>query len=143
MKLTKLQRQHLVKIGRGHKEILAMYLFGSQAKGGVAGPLSDVDIGLLIDPECSGLARERLQQRLFQEFSLATDTDFVDVIDLSTASVLLRYRILFEGEQLLDKQKIVTQQLIFKAMRDYEDFRPHLETQQHLIVEKINQYVTI
>ena len=48
VKLTKLQRQQIIRSLKANKNIVAVYLFGSQAKGGKPGRLSDVDLGIFL-----------------------------------------------------------------------------------------------
>ncbi len=142
VKLTKLQRQQIIRSLKANKNIVAVYLFGSQAKGGKPGRLSDVDLGIFLSPTYSQKKHTKFLLGLFDELHQILKMPHIDLVNLKNAPTLLRYRILFEGEQLFDKKPSLTQELIFRAMQDYEDFRPHLETQEYLILKKISSYVT-
>lgn len=72
----------------------ALYLFGSTAKG-EAGPASDVDIAVMTRPPLAPLQRVNLAADL--GVRLGCD---VDVIDLATASTVLRSQVISTGRRL-------------------------------------------
>jgi predicted nucleotidyltransferase len=82
------------KIKGSIPNLMAVYIFGSVAEG-IAGPESDLDLAVLaggkLDP--------------FELFSLAGDISLVshcpvDLVDLRSASTVMRYRIITSGEAL-------------------------------------------
>jgi predicted nucleotidyltransferase len=90
-------------------DVLVAYLFGSRARGG-GGPLSDVDVAVLLDRahEPVGEAAEggraaaaqrelELRARLAQHVGSAE----VDLVALNDAPVALGYRVLSEGRVVL------------------------------------------
>ena len=72
------------------------YLYGSQARGD-AGPLSDVDIAVLFQPEVSQPERSDRLLRLIGEFMSIFKRSDVFVADLASASPLLRHRVNRDG----------------------------------------------
>jgi predicted nucleotidyltransferase len=81
----------LAEVFRDDVQVAAVYLFGSFARG-TEGPLSDVDIAILLEP---GIDRARLAALTlrYTEAVLATlGTDEVSVVMLDTAPLPLRYR---------------------------------------------------
>lgn len=107
--------------------VVAGMLFGSQASG-TAGPLSDVDVAVWLDPE---LPRERLAA-LRSELTLAVvealGTDEVDVVVLNGAPPLLRHRALSGGTRLFDRDPRARVRLETAALLDYFDTAPLRET---------------
>ena len=69
-------------------EILAAYLIGSQARGS-AGPLSDVDLAILHDPELDPAQRLELRLAIAAAAGAALATTEVDVVLLNAAPPLL------------------------------------------------------
>lgn len=103
--------------------VVAGMLFGSQAAG-AAGPLSDVDIAVWLDPE---LPREKLSS-LRSELALAAiealGTDEVDVVVLNEAPPLLRHRAMKGATRLFDRDPRARVRLETAALLDYFDTAP-------------------
>lgn len=139
MHLTARQREQITNLLKRHKEIMAAYLFGSQTHG-ITGPLSDVDIGLIFRHRLTKKQDMKLLTIIHYELALLLKTSFIDLINLADVPVLLRYRAIFKGQLLFSKDRRVVNQFIFRTVQEFEDFRPHLETQAQLIVKKIATY---
>ena len=78
--------------------IVALYLFGSQARGD-AGPDADFDLALLTETKLDATLRWSLQEELA---TLAHRN--VDLVDLRRASTVMRVQVLRDGILLLDAQ---------------------------------------
>jgi predicted nucleotidyltransferase len=78
-------------------ELLAVYLFGSQAQG-TAGPESDLDMAVLM----AGGADPVLLWQLSGELADIAGCS-VDLIDLRAASTVMQYQILTRGQRLWAK----------------------------------------
>lgn len=118
----KLQRLQSL-ISESYGEVGMVYLFGSHARG-EAGPLSDIDLGILY--------RERLRPTLQRELSLMSDVSLIfgdraKVTILNGAPPTLLYRVISEGIILYASDRDGRVRLETKALSEYLDFRPLLE----------------
>lgn len=141
MRLTATQKKRIATYLQKHPQIVAAYLFGSQATG-KTGPLSDVDIGILMDASLAPSVREKLIIEIFHELALDLHTDHIDLIDMLTAPVLLQHRIVTRGKRLFAKDRILANKFTIRVIQTFEDFLPHLQTQTRFIKRKIATYVT-
>ncbi|HWB68454.1 MAG TPA: nucleotidyltransferase domain-containing protein [Solirubrobacterales bacterium] len=99
--------------------VAAVFLSGSQARGS-AGPLSDVDLAVLMEPG----APASLRLKLASLAGAALGTGEVDVIALNGASPLLRHRVARDGRLLLDRDPAARIAFKAEALRDYLDTAP-------------------
>jgi predicted nucleotidyltransferase len=107
-------------------EVVAIYLFGSFARG-EEGPLSDIDIALLLRP---GMAREQMSDLSLEALAQANrllGTDEVGFVLLNEAPLTLRYRVVSEGQVLVDNDPSL--RLAFEVHTEdlYMDFKPLLD----------------
>lgn len=102
-------------------ELVAAYLYGSQARG-TARPGSDVDLGILLDarpaPTLKGVARD-LEGSL--EAALRRP---VQAVVLNTASPDLIHRVLRDGIILLDRDRAARLRFEVQARNEYFDMEP-------------------
>lgn len=113
-------RAALREIVDAEPAIVAAYLFGSLAHD-AAGPLSDVDIALLI--------RNREERRVVCERAMDAlcrrlHTSRVDVVSLADAPAPLRYRIVRQGALVVCRDPAVLQRFVTETVLDYLDFKP-------------------
>ena len=80
--------------------LLAIYLFGSRARS-EAGAASDTDVAVLRDLPLDNVDRWRVQERLAQR--LHTD---VDLVDLRSASTVLRLQVVARGRVLFEADPV-------------------------------------
>jgi len=132
MQLTDAQKQAIADLLEKEPQIVAAYLFGSQANGR-AGLLSDIDLGVIFLSSVSENRRDALLRTLFAKLSIELKTDAIDLLDLRRASVLLRYRATFNSALLFTKDRVLTNRLAFESLQAYEDFKPYLAVQQRFI----------
>lgn len=119
-------RERLVSaLDRDH--VVAAMLFGSQASG-QAGPLSDVDLAVWLDPHLSRAQRSALRAELSLAAVEALGTDEVDVVVLNQAPPLLRHRALKGGLRLFERDPRARVRLETAALLDYFDTAPLRET---------------
>ncbi len=95
-KLPSELKKQLRKIG-----VIAVYLFGSRAKGKI-GALSDYDIGILLKNNVPDKKFFNIKLKLIQDFSLFFKTMKIDVVILNKATTLLATNIINEGCLLFD-----------------------------------------
>lgn len=103
--------------------ILAAFLFGSAACA-KAGPLSDVDVALLLDTSVPEPAYPDVRVELGLKLSKALGKE-CDVVVLNEAPPFLRYEVLSSGSCLLDRNPAATKSFTAKSILDYLDFLPH------------------
>jgi predicted nucleotidyltransferase len=116
------ERERLARaLDRDH--VVAGMLFGSQA-GGRAGPLSDVDIAVWLDPAFARERRAALRGELSLAAREALGTDEVDVVILNEAPPLLRHRALTGATRLFERDPRARVRLETKALLDYFDTAP-------------------
>ncbi len=105
---------------RGETAVVAAYLFGSVARGD-AGPMSDVDVGLLLaDAADAQEVSDRVADRLCRRLGL----DAVDVIPLGHASPSLRYRAVRDGKVVVCRDRAAHERLVVRGVLEYLDFKP-------------------
>jgi predicted nucleotidyltransferase len=99
--------------------VAVAYLFGSVAEGR-AGPLSDVDVGVLFRASADGGAEGRLLDRLVE----ALGTEKVDLVLLAHAPIPLRFRAVREGRVLLSRDAVMRERFEVDSVMRYLDFKP-------------------
>jgi len=92
----------LEQLFTAHDVVLA-YLFGSQAEG-KAGPLSDVDIAVLLGPEVDREQWFQAQLDLIGELMSLFHRNDVDVVILNEATPLLAYQVVRYGQVIYEDE---------------------------------------
>jgi predicted nucleotidyltransferase len=98
------------------RDVQLLVLHGSRARG-EAGPRSDWDLGYLADP-CADLGA------LAVAITSTLRSDRVDLVDLATASALLRYRTARDGILLLEREPNTFLRFRLEATRFWCDVEP-------------------
>lgn len=117
--------------------VIAAWLFGSVASG-AAGPLSDVDVGLLINR--TTLDSADIAGRVTDALCRSLRTPRVDVVVLADAPIPLRYRIVGSGVPVVGRDEAALERFIVESVLHYLDFKPLrdrlFEIQRRAIVGK-------
>jgi predicted nucleotidyltransferase len=103
------------------EEVVSASLFGSQAVGR-AGPLSDVDVAVWVDPEVDRTLD--LQLELAAAAVRALGTSEVDLVILNDAPPLLRHRVIRSQRLLVDRKPKLRVRFEARSLIDYLDTRP-------------------
>lgn len=103
--------------------VVSALLFGSQARG-TAGPLSDIDIAVWLEPRSTPTQRHQAQLDLMSAAAEALGTGEVQVVVLNDATPLLRHRAIRDGIRLLDRVPQIRVRLEAAAMLEYLDTAP-------------------
>jgi uncharacterized protein len=93
--------------------LIALYRFGSQAKG-TARPASDIDLAILSREPVPNLRRFDLAQELATQ--LHRD---VDLVDLRTASAVMKMQVLSTGACLVSQDEPARREFEMYAYSDY------------------------
>lgn len=111
--------------------IILVYLFGSQASGN-AGPISDIDLGILVDHHQDSL---ELQTGLAHEIVRRIGTDRVDVVLLNRAPIELAFTVISAGQLLYQRSPFEKVEYEATVMSRYYDFLPVLRAQYQDILQ--------
>lgn len=121
----------LVTWAQVQPEIIALYLYGSQAQGS-ANTLSDVDVAVLARPDLSREQLWRLEDRW-----LAQWPERVDLRVLNLAPLPVRYEVTALGQRLWAAEVEVVAEIESLIWRQYWDLRPRLEQDWTQYVEHL------
>jgi len=113
------------------KELKLVLLFGSLASGKVH-KHSDIDLGFLYENPINIID---LSNKVIQ----LLHTDRVDVVDLKTASPLLKYSAAKNGNVLYEKKDGMFQEFLSLAFRMYVDTKKLREVRKNLIRDYIQE----
>jgi uncharacterized protein len=116
-------------------DVLVAYLYGSHARR-TAGPLSDVDVAVLLREDADRLSR-RLD--LIATVAEATGQDAADVVLLNEAPVALGYRVLRDGVLLVSHDERARVRYAARTVDRYLDMAPmrrmYAEGTRHRLAE--------
>jgi len=104
-----------------NKEVIAIMLFGSYAKGKIT-PLSDIDLCVMLDKKynnCS-MAKKRMGY-------LTGTADKFDIQVFQLLPLYVKNKILKEGKILYSKNIKKIYDVAYETIRKYEDFKPRYE----------------
>jgi predicted nucleotidyltransferase len=116
------QRAMINNIFKNYGNILAVYLFGSQARN-KENKYSDVDIAVLFDNSVKKEEYINLQIEIMNNLNRRLDKE-ADVIILNRASLFLKYHILKEGIKIYEREKRNEHNFEARAIVQYLDFLP-------------------
>ena len=121
---------------KGHERVRVAYLFGSYAKG-KAGPLSDLDIAVLLDGRLDKQESSDLRLRLINGISSILKTDKLDVVVMNDAPLLLNYNIISEGRVLDSKDEHERVMFETRILSRYLDRRYYDERHVKMGIQRI------
>jgi len=105
--------------------VLAVYLFGSRAKGD-ARAHSDYDLAVLFTDFCPAQHNITLRLSMAEELSLRLGQR-VDLVFLQSASIVMRFEIVATGRVVTCANDDARTDFEDRTYRDYLDFRPFLD----------------
>ena len=108
-----------------HPDVLDAYLFGSRARD-EAGPLSDVDLAVYVEPAVLDRPGFGIDAELSSELQAALGRSDVDVVLLNRASPLLYHRVIRDGVRILSRLDTATTTREGYALSRYCDYLPQL-----------------
>lgn len=116
-------RARLSELFETDRDVVAAYLFGSQARG-TPGPLSDVDLAVWLDPTLHRNDRSQKMLSLMGDAASRLGTDEVQVVVLNDAPPSLVHAALREGVRLVENDARQRVRLEVKAAVEYLDLAP-------------------
>lgn len=116
-------------------EVVAVYLFGSSARG-TRGKRSDVDIAVLI--RAGGTSRRSLAEYV-QAACDALGTDNVDVVLLHRAPIALRHEVFREGKTVLVRDPEALTRFRLESSREYLDTIPLRRTYEEAFFRRVRR----
>lgn len=117
------RRRELAELFERQPDVVAAYLFGSQARGD-PGPLSDVDLAVWLDDNPEPGRRLRRQLALSAQAASLLGTDEVELVVLNGAPPLLAQRVIRDGELLAERSTMTRVRLETEAIIRYLDTIP-------------------
>jgi uncharacterized protein len=111
---------------RTHEAVVASYLFGSVVSG-TAGPLSDIDVGLLLDERALDAAGRLAEAARIHTLLQRRLDRPVQVVVLNDSSPQLVHRVLRASTPLTGGESPVRVAFESHALTEYLDFQPLLD----------------
>jgi len=107
---------------RRDKDITAVFVFGSAAKGNLK-PLSDLDLAVLLSDKLSKEDRKQKELDLTGTCNAIFQTDEIDLIILNDAPPRIAHHILKSGELLFLRNEMEYLDFSERIQRQYLDFK--------------------
>jgi predicted nucleotidyltransferase len=126
----------LVDAFSGDPRVVTVYLFGSVARG-TEGPLSDVDIAILLAEPIDSAEAPDLELDYTDAVMRALGTDEVSVVVLNTAALALRHRVIRDGRVLLDRAPAQRRDFEVRSESLYLDFKPALDAYDEALLRRL------
>jgi predicted nucleotidyltransferase len=123
--------REMVAWAQTQQEIVALYLYGSQAQGR-ASALSDVDVAVLARED---LSRHQLWQ--LEDRCAARWPEGIDIRVLNLAPLPFRYEVTAHGQRLWATDMGIVADVESLIWRQYWDLHPHLEHNWELYVQQV------
>lgn len=120
------------------KDVTAVYLFGSYARG-QAGPLSDIDFALLLDPRLGEESYFETRLKIGSNLQRIMEQQAIDVAILNQAPLALAYRVLRDGVLVYCRDNPTRIAFTARTINAYLDFKPILQRHARAILERARQ----
>jgi predicted nucleotidyltransferase len=119
-------------------EVVAVYLFGSAARG-TRGKRSDLDIAVLTRARGTPHRRSRPLVEYVQAACDALGTDNVDVVLLARAPIVLRHEVFREGKALVVRDPEALLRFRLDSSREYLDTIPLRRTFEEAFFRRVRR----
>jgi len=126
--MKKINETDISLLFKAYPFIVAAYQFGSTIRG-QEGPLSDLDIAILVDEKRapSDLELMKIELLLAYELQKQLVISEVDLINLNHQRLPLQYAVLRTGKLIYDADPQYRIRFVQKIIQAYLDFQPTLE----------------
>lgn len=118
-------------------EVVAVYLFGSQAKG-KARERSDIDIAILLEDGIDSHGYFDLMLKYMEELERIFNKR-VDMVILNNARPLLQHQVLRYGKLLYERDRQARVRFEVSSRKIYFDIKPALEAQSKALFKQIKE----
>ncbi len=120
-------------------DVIAVYLFGSQAEG-IARPQSDIDIAILLARSVQEDPLDNLSRETELKFALARFAQRdIDVVILNNAKPFLRHQILVTAKILYEKDVDARVKFEVRSAQTYFDLKPMYDFQSREMLRRIKE----
>jgi len=114
----------LTRFFQRQPQVVSAYLFGSRATG-KAGPLSDIDVAVLLTEEAQRRSDPYGEEALLHvELMKALRTDKVDLVFLHQAGPFLAHRVIRDGRRVYTRDELLDQWFRVHVVQQYLDTAP-------------------
>jgi hypothetical protein len=138
MRKANLDLDALANVFQGRHDVVAAYLFGSQAKG-TSGPLSDIDVAYLLNEHLSAKEMEAQNNALYRAITRYLKTDHVSVVCLNEAPLRLRQVVISSGKLLYSSNERKRIEFTEATMLEYMDTRHIREEYYYYLSKRIKE----
>ena len=121
---------------RCDQRVVAIYLFGSFAHGN-EDALSDIDLGVLMDPTLPGAERRRLEIDLIGDVTHLLGTEEISFVFLNEAPLTFRYEVIRTGQVLIDNDSRTRLDFEVRSEDLYMDFKPALDAYDDALLQQL------
>lgn len=126
--MIKVKEEEIASKFKAYPFIVAAYQFGSTIRG-QEGPLSDLDIAILVDEKRAPLEVDLLRIELLLAYELQRQlaVSEVDLITLNCQRLSLQYAVLRTGKLIYEADPPYRIRFVQKVIQTHLDFQPTLE----------------
>ena len=126
--MRKINKEEIAPLFRAYPFITVVYQFGSTVRD-LEGPLSDLDIAILVDDERAPSAIELLRIELLLAYELQKQLTIseVDIVNLNRQRLSLQYSVLRTGRLIYEVDPKYRIRFTQKVVQAYLDFQPTLK----------------
>ena len=126
--MRSISKEEIAPLFRAYPFIAAAYQFGSTVRD-LEGPLSDLDIAILVNDEQAPAAIDLLRIELLLAYELQKQLTVseVDLIALNGQRIPLQYTVLRTGWLIYEADPKYRIRFTQRVVQDYLDFQPTLE----------------
>lgn len=132
-------KEDVKKVLEADEDVLFAYLFGSQTAG-FTHFLSDIDVACYLRPGDMKYYLKKDEQ-LLGDLAVGLHTSKIDLVLLNVAPLVLKFRIISEGEVILSRDEQERVDFETATLYRYFDLKPYLDEYYKLIRHRIRKAV--
>lgn len=129
----------MVRLVSSDEEVVALFVFGSLAKGELK-PLSDLDLGVLLHRKLNKQERFNKHLDLIGKFTRLLQTEEIDIIILNDAPMRFVVKVLSTGKILFERDRQELVDVYDKHTKMLLDFRYFLDDYNQTFLEGVGYH---